>query len=141
MTKEELDRIKKAYSSRLKIQIWFNGYWEDFDIRDYSMYSDPFSENRQYRIVGSDYADIAEKRIADLEDKLANADYQLEGRDNEIRELKEQIEKMKCCGNCIHCYGGAYHNGYRCKDHARESICDNWEMMTDEVRKEMLEDD
>ena len=35
-------------------------------------------------------------RIADLEEKLANADYQLEGRDNEIRELKEQIEKMKC---------------------------------------------
>ena len=38
--------------------------------------------------------------IADLEDKLANADYQLEGRDNEIRELKEKIEKMKCCHNC-----------------------------------------
>jgi predicted ATP-binding protein involved in virulence len=39
-------------------------------------------------------------RIAELEEKLANADYQLEGRDNEIRELKEKIEKMKCCGNC-----------------------------------------
>lgn len=58
-----------------------------------------------------------------------------------IAELEKQIEKMKCCGNCIHCYEGAYHNGYRCKDHARESVCDNWEMMTDEVRKEMLEDD
>lgn len=34
-------------------------------------------------------------RISDLEDKLANADYQLEGRDNEIRELEAQIEKMK----------------------------------------------
>ena len=79
MTKEELDRIKKAYSSGLKVQIWFNGYWKDFDVRDYSMYSDPFSENRQYRIVGSDYADIAEKRI---------------------EELEAQIEKMKCCGNC-----------------------------------------
>ena len=65
MTKEELDRIKKAYNSGLKVQIWFNGYWEDFDIRDYSMYSDPFSENRQSRIVGSDYADIAEKRIGE----------------------------------------------------------------------------
>jgi hypothetical protein len=41
-----------------------------------------------------------EKRIAELEDKLANADYQLEGRDLEIKELKAQIEKMKCCGNC-----------------------------------------
>ena len=67
MTKKELERIKKAYSSGLKIQIWFDGYWEDFDIRDYAMYSDPFSENRQYRIVGSDYADIAEKRIKELE--------------------------------------------------------------------------
>lgn len=41
-----------------------------------------------------------ENKIADLEDKLANADYQLEGRDNEIKELEAQIEKMKCCGNC-----------------------------------------
>lgn len=70
MTKEQLDRIKKAYSSGLKVQIWFNGYWEDFDIRDYSMCSDPFSENRQYRIVGSDYADIAEKSITKLENKV-----------------------------------------------------------------------
>ena len=40
------------------------------------------------------------KRIEELEEKLANADYQLEGRDLEIKELKAQIEKMKCCGNC-----------------------------------------
>jgi len=37
------------------------------------------------------------KSVQELEDKLANADYQLEGRDNEIRELKAQIEEMKCC--------------------------------------------
>jgi chromosome segregation ATPase len=36
-----------------------------------------------------------EKRIAELEDKLANADYQLEGRDVKIKELEAQIEKMK----------------------------------------------
>ena len=30
---------------------------------------------------------------ADLEEKLANADYQLEGRDNEIAELKEVSEE------------------------------------------------
>lgn len=162
MTKEELDRIKKAYSSGLKVQIWFNGYWEDFDARDYSMYSDPFSENRQYRIVGSDYADIAEKRIAELEetcnkwfehlknreeellnelnnqnvkynkqieeleDKLANADYQLEGRDIKIKELEAQIEKMKCCGNCAK-------NGHICvAEEIQGKLCgknkDKWEL-------------
>jgi len=73
MTKEELERIKQAYYSGLKVQIWFNGHWENFDARDYSMYSDPFSENRLYRIVGSAYADIAEKRIAELEEKNAEA--------------------------------------------------------------------
>lgn len=31
----------------------------------------------------------------ELEDKLANADYQLEGRDLKIKELEGQIEKMK----------------------------------------------
>ena len=34
-------------------------------------------------------------KIADLEDKLANADYQLEGRDNEIDELKVQIKVLE----------------------------------------------
>lgn len=67
MTKEELERIKRAYYSGLKIQIWFDGHWENFDIREYSMYPEPFSEYRQYRIVGSAYADIAEQRIAELE--------------------------------------------------------------------------
>ena len=69
------------------------------------------------------------------------AEENLEKAFKRIAELEAQIEKMKCCGNCIHCYEGAYHNGYRCKDHARESVCDNWEIMTDEIRKEMLEDD
>ena len=74
MTKEKLERIKEAYYSGLKVQIWFCGHWENFDARDYSMYSDPFSEHRQYRIVGSAYADIAEKRIKELEEKLAGAE-------------------------------------------------------------------
>lgn len=37
----------------------------------------------------------AKKRIDELEDKLANADYQLEGRENEIKELKEELKKWK----------------------------------------------
>ena len=37
----------------------------------------------------------AEKRIAQLEEELANADYQLEGRDLEIKELKAQLEQAK----------------------------------------------
>lgn len=78
MTKDELERIKQAYSSGLKVQIWFNGHWENFDIRDYSMFPEPFSEHRLYRVVGSDYADIAEKRIADLE--------------KENEELKEKLK-------------------------------------------------
>ena len=82
MTKEELERIKQAYNSGLKVQIWFDGYWEDFDARDYSMYGDPFSENRQYRIVGDAYANFAEKRIAELEKENA--------------ELKEKVERYYC---------------------------------------------
>lgn len=33
--------------------------------------------------------------LSELEEKLANADYQLEGRDNEIAELKEEIRQLK----------------------------------------------
>jgi hypothetical protein len=96
MTKEELERIKQAYYSGLKVQIWFNGHWENFDARDYSMHSDPFSENRLYRIVGSAYADIAEKRIAELEKENA--------------ELREKVERYYClleksmdCETCKYC--------------------------------------
>ncbi len=55
--------------------------------------------------VRTDNTDVianACRKITELEDKLANADYQLEGRDLEIKELQAQIEKMKCCDNCIY---------------------------------------
>ena len=64
--------------------------------------------NCGYHDSWKDGAEPREKRIADLEDKLANADYQLEGRDLEIKELKAQIEKLidfvlsktECCDVC-----------------------------------------
>lgn len=94
MTKEELDRIKTAYYSGLKVQIWFNGYWEDFDAREYSMYPDPFSKNRQYRIVGSDYAEKAEKRIAELEEQEREHLNQIENLTMEIKELKDYAKSI-----------------------------------------------
>lgn len=97
MNKEELTRIKQAYNSGLKVQIWFDGCWENFDARDYSMYLDPFSENRQYRIVGSAYADIAEKRIAELEKE--NAELK-----NKLGKVAQEILDNWCKGNppCPH---------------------------------------
>lgn len=49
--------------------------------------------------------------IADLENKIAdikaNCDLAIEGRDIKIKELEQQIEKMKCCHNCKNCaYAG-----------------------------------
>ena len=109
MTDEELERIKSAYYSGLKIQIWFNGYWKDFDIREYSMYPEPFCKNRQYRIVGSEYAKKAEERIKVLEEAkealTKDKDYFSDALDKQIEatlelhkeneELKEQLLKAK----------------------------------------------
>ena len=72
------------------------------------------------------YAEIFQKQIAELEEKLANADYQLEGRDLEISELKAQIEKMKNCNNCKHFY-------FNTMDCVHETPCvtkfhENWEL-------------
>lgn len=39
----------------------------------------------------------SENQIADIK---ANCDLAIEGRDVKIKELEQQIEKMKCCGNC-----------------------------------------
>ena len=133
MTKEELERIKQAYYSGLKVQIWFNGHWENFDTRDYSMYSDPFSENRHYRIVGSAYADIAEKRIAELEaynEKLLDGDIE---KHNKIVELQAQIEKMKLYQNCrFESYDDMEEPCRNCSrllgDIKRKDTSDKWEM-------------
>ena len=44
---------------------------------------------------------MKDKRIAELEDKLANADYQLESRDIKIKELEHQLTHRNCldCSN------------------------------------------
>ena len=74
-------------------------------------------------------------RVRELEEKLANADYQLEGRDLEIKELEAQIEKMKCCSNCKN--EGDYKEPYRygtgwcniCKRHkVAKGNFDKWEI-------------
>lgn len=46
-------------------------------------------------------AEPREKRIAELEDKLANADYQLEGRNLEIKELEMQLKREKNLSQCM----------------------------------------
>ncbi len=55
-----------------------------------------------------------------LEDKVANLEYLLEGRDNEIDELQEQIEKTKSCRSCEH------------DNHCNHRVCDKslpfWEL-------------
>ena len=72
------------------------------------------------------------KVIAELEEKLANADYQLEGREVTIKELEAQIEKMKNCKNCqklkkekdglLICTVGSFYTNTFGKN------CDKWEI-------------
>ena len=80
-------------------------------------------------------AEPREKRIAELEEKLANADYQLEGRDLEIKELKAQIEKMRCCYNCSKWNDGQCadipDSGYCCADF----VCEDWEIKENDNAK------
>ena len=83
MTSDELERIKSAYYSGLQVQIWSCGTWYNYDEREYN----GFSERRQYRIVGSEYAKITEEKIKNLE--------------KEIDELKRESFRHKC-GFCIY---------------------------------------
>ena len=70
--------------------------------------------------------------VRELEEKLANADYQLEGRDLEIKELKAQIEKMKCCYNCSKWYDGECEESPKSKTFfCADFKCDNWEIADD----------
>ena len=58
---------------------------------------------RENRLLGErcnqllkDKGDLIDQ-IADIK---ANCDLAIEGRDVKIKELEQQIEKMKCCANC-----------------------------------------
>ena len=121
MTKEELEKEAEEYTKNLLKKL---GIKEDMLLENQPKYLRQGSINfvaldvenvteaylvgakpREKRIkhLEDSLLDVTEKsvkKIADLEEKLANADYQLEGRDVTIKELEAQIEKMKCCGNC-----------------------------------------
>lgn len=92
MTKEELVRIESAYHSGLKVKIWFNGYWQDFDHREYP--DGGFSERRQYCIVGSGYAEKAEKRIKELEKELEKKVEQIEALNKDKDYFSDALDKQ-----------------------------------------------
>lgn len=79
--------------------------------------------------------ELYQKEQAELSNsvnELTNLKTELESK---VAELEKQIEKMKCCGNCKHCYEGKVEQGGRCKDHYSDSVCENYEsdeMTTDE---------
>lgn len=96
MTSDELERIKSAYYSGLQVQIWFNGTWYNYDDRE----CNGFSEHRQYRIVGSEYAKIAEEKIKNLEKEIAelkeNSEYESEAQVNfrADKYIKRTVPKL-----------------------------------------------
>jgi chromosome segregation ATPase len=107
MTKEELKQeAEDKYNERLRQ----NGYKVDYKNETYIDGYVDSAEPREKEIkslgerclqLQKDKGNLTD-RVNDLEEKLANADYQLEGRDLEIKEPKAQIEEMKCCFNCKH---------------------------------------
>lgn len=45
------------------------------------------------------------------------------------KQLREQIEKMKCCANCCNWYKGMRdENNYPCDQHDPEHLCSLWEL-------------
>ena len=82
----------------------FDEWWNNWSVKDWNDIESAKNLFQQAFEAGF-HADVHtdnSKVIADLEEKLANADYQLEGRDVTIKELEAKIEKMKCCTNCKH---------------------------------------
>lgn len=98
MNSDELERIKSAYHSGLQVQIWSCGTWYNYDEREHN----GFSERRQYRIVGSEYAKIAEEKIKNLEKEIAelkkeNTEYESEAREVNFRAdkyIKRTVPKL-----------------------------------------------
>lgn len=102
----------------------FDEWWNNWSVKDWNDIESAKNLFQQAFEAGL-HADVHtdnSKVIADLEEKLANADYQLEGRDVTIKELEAQIEKMKCCGNCANLCGCGLRGYEECKNF------DKWEL-------------
>ena len=86
----------------------FDEWWNNWSVKDWNDIESAKNLFKQAFEAGlnADVHTDNSKVIAELEEKLANADYQLEGRDVTIKELEAQIEKMKMCFNC------KYHNKF-----------------------------
>ena len=67
-----------------------------------------------------------EKRIAELTEQNTSLLTSVENLNKSVQELEAQIEKMECCGNCVHfnfnepnyCHKGVYRE--------RQDVCGEW---------------
>jgi len=138
MTKEELKKEAELFVSEK---------WTPYDFYDVecNVYNDDIKEDLIETYVAS--AEPREKRIAELEDtnkkisiechklvdsleKMQNKNVELIGKvaflENDLNNAKAQIEKMECCGNCVHfdftepnyCHKGVYR--------ANQKVCGEW---------------
>ena len=92
---------------------------------------DHLSEEVELHSHAEDYIKSLEAQIEELKcnrQAVENARNVLDVEQRKYtKELEAQIEKMKCCGNCKHQYEGQYHDGFRCKDHYKEDVCESYE--------------
>ena len=112
MTKEELEKEAEEYVKQNYCEMCVMaddckcGCIDCFTVQAYLASAEP--REKEIKSLGERCLQLQKDKgnltdsVNNLEVKLANADYQLEGRDLEIKELKAQIEKMKSCANCKH---------------------------------------
>ena len=132
MTKEELEKEAEKYFKSI-----CEDYNEEYERTGKRHYFVGFDIKNGY-LAG---AEPREKRIAELEEKLANADYQLEGRDLEISELEAQIEKMKSASKTAYIKGiRTMANALKEYDRTEGSWTDYFEHTVDKVLKNLLKE-
>ena len=95
MTKEELKQEAKEFATK-RYKWTENNFALEVSRKSYFAGTEPREKQieidaEQIRALQKQNGELTDK-VNDLEEKLANADYQLEGRDNEIRELKAENE-------------------------------------------------
>lgn len=76
------------------------------DLADYQFNYPTIKELEQEKRLLGERCNQLLKDKGELTDQIAdikaNCDLAIEGRDIKIKELEQQIEKMKCCQNCDH---------------------------------------
>lgn len=97
-----------------------------------------FNDYEKLEPIVSELTTDEETKLEEQDKRICELLGIIQGKDEVITELKEQIEKMKCCGNCVFC---DYRDLFPTSDEAEHIPCDDCQRLDGQIFSDVLTND